>query len=75
MLRIFASLVRVILAVFLIAAGVLSAALGCYFALNHNAAIFDGATLLLVAGVTFAVAFFAAARKLIRTTEPDAATT
>ena len=74
-MRIFASLVRVVLAVLLIAAGVLSAALGCYFALNHNAAIFDGATLLLVAGVTFAVVFFAAARNLLRTTEPDAATT
>jgi len=75
MLRIVASLVRVCLAVFLIAAGVLSAATGCYFALNHNAAIFDGATLLLVAGVSFAVAFFAAARKLIRAPEPDPATT
>jgi hypothetical protein len=75
MLRILASLVRVMLAVLLVAAGVVSAALGCYFALNHNAHVFDGATLLLVAGVTFAVACFAAARKLIRMAEPDPATT
>jgi len=73
-MRILASLVRVVLAVFLVAAGVLSAALGGYFALHHNARIFDGATLLLVAGVSFAVAFFAAARQLIRTTGLDLAT-
>lgn len=74
MLQIIAALFRVLLAIFLVAAGVVSAALGLYFALNHNARVFDGATLLLVAGMLFAVAFFAAARRLIRTTEPDAAT-
>jgi hypothetical protein len=74
MLQTIIVLARVFLAVVLIAAGVISAALGFYFALNHNAAVFDGATLLLVAGLMFSVAFFAAARHLIRATQPEPVT-
>ena len=67
-------LTRVFLAVLLVAAGVISAALGFYFALDHNASILDGATLLLVAGLMFSTAFFAAARHLVRSSQPDPAT-
>ena len=75
MLQILTVVVRVVAAVFLVAAGVFSGLLGIYFALNHNAHVFDGATLLLVAGLVFAAAFFAAARKLIRPDEPEPTTT
>jgi hypothetical protein len=65
---------RVVFAVLLTAAGVVSGLLGVYFLLNHNARLFDGAPLLLVAGVIFAVACFSAARNLLRANEPDATT-
>ena len=74
-MRIITDLVRVVSAIFLVAAGVFSGLLGVYFALNHNAHIFDGATLLLIAGLLFAGAFFTAARKLLRANEPEATTT
>jgi hypothetical protein len=67
-------LVRVFFAVLLVAVGVFSALLGVYFALDHNRQVFDGAPLLLVAGLLFATAFFAAARKLLRANEPDPTT-
>ena len=75
MLQIITVVVRVVCAVFLVAAGVISGLLGVYFALNHNAHIFDGAPLLLIAGLVFAAAFFTAARNLIRAEEPEPTTT